>query len=134
MHQAPPALRGGARIFSSVRKTCILRKAWTMSMKIALVIGCFTALCCGQTNNSTQRIYVIGSTEKVTVRVSNQENLSGEFAVGSNGMISMPLIGGVKAEGLTRRQLQEAITERLKEYLREGEVDVRVVKSGKQQP
>ena len=62
------------------------------------------------------------------VKVWNQPQLSGAVDVRPDGMISMPLIGEVKADGLTAAQLKEAITERLTDFLNNPEVDVQVVK------
>ena len=45
-----------------------------------------------------------------------------------DGMISIPLVGEIKAEGLTAIQLKQAITERLGEVLTEPNVDVSVLK------
>src|ERR1700733_2264722 len=94
-----------------------------MSLKIVVVLACFAALSCAQSTpsqanqpalNSTPKPYIIGHRDVLSVKVSNNRNLTGEFDVRSDGMISMPLVGEVRAEGLTPMQLQEAITERLR--------------------
>jgi polysaccharide export outer membrane protein len=67
----------------------------------------------------------------LTIKIWNQPNLSGAVSVGPDGMLSMPLIGEVKAAGLTQKQLRDLITERLKECCvnnPEGEVDVAIGK------
>jgi len=43
-------------------------------------------------------------------------------------MISLPLVGQIKADGLTKEQLKEAIVGHLKEFLNSPEVDVQVLK------
>jgi polysaccharide export outer membrane protein len=64
----------------------------------------------------------------ISVKVWNNPNLSSPLDVGSDGMISLPLVGQVKADGLTKEQLKEALVGRLKEFLNSPEVDVQVLK------
>jgi polysaccharide export outer membrane protein len=72
--------------------------------------------------------YVIGPLDQLYVRVWNQGNLSGLVGVGPDGVMSMALIGELKADGLTVTQLKEAITARLNDFLNSPEVSVEVVK------
>jgi polysaccharide export outer membrane protein len=72
--------------------------------------------------------YRLGPTDKVRVMVYGEEQLTGEFTVGSNGAISFPLIGEVAAQGLTPRDLQGALEAKLGAgYLREPKVAVEVL-------
>ncbi len=72
--------------------------------------------------------YTLGSGDKVRVTVFGHEDLSGEFEVDGSGNISLPLIRNVKAEGLTVRQLEQSITERLSpDYLINPSVSVEVL-------
>jgi len=75
-----------------------------------------------------QKLYVIGPLGVLIIKVSNNANLSGPEDVRSDGMLSMPLIGEVKADGLTTRQLKDTLTERLGDFLHSPEVDVQVAK------
>jgi polysaccharide export outer membrane protein len=72
--------------------------------------------------------YVIGPLDLLMVKVWNNPNLSGMVAVAPDGMVSLPLIGEVKADGLTAAQLKETLTQRLGEYLNNPEVDATVAK------
>src|SRR5258708_3467107 len=74
----------------------------------------------------TQNPYIIGPLDVLVVKVWNNPNLSGPVDVQPDGMLSMPLIGEVKADGLTSRQLKETLTERLTAFLNSPEVDVQV--------
>ena len=61
------------------------------------------------------------------VIVFGQENLSNSFSVDSSGAIAMPLIGQVRAQGLTTSELAGAIEARLGQgYVREPRVSVEV--------
>lgn len=53
--------------------------------------------------------YLLGTGDKVRVTVYGEDDLSGEYAVDGNGMIAMPLIGDVRASGLSAPQLQAAV-------------------------
>lgn len=72
--------------------------------------------------------YTLGSGDKVRVTVFGHEDLSGEFEVDGSGNVSLPLIRNVKAEGLTVRQLEQSISERLSpDYLINPSVSVEVL-------
>jgi len=71
--------------------------------------------------------YLLASGDRVRVIVFGQESLSNSFAVDGAGNISMPLIGLVKAYGLTTADLGAAIAARLRDgYLRDPRVSVEV--------
>jgi polysaccharide export outer membrane protein len=53
--------------------------------------------------------YTLGSSDRLRVTVFGHNDLSGEFEVDGTGSISMPLIGQVKAQGLTTAQLEQSI-------------------------
>lgn len=79
--------------------------------------------------SSGHKPYVYGALDVVVVKVYNQANLSGAFAISSDGFISIPVVGELKAEGLTSRELSAELTQRLKECCinnPEGEVDVQL--------
>jgi protein involved in polysaccharide export with SLBB domain len=72
--------------------------------------------------------YTLGSGDKIRVTVFGHEDLSGEFEVDGSGNVSLPLIRNVKAEGLTVRQLEQSISERLSpDYLINPSVSVEVL-------
>src|SRR5580658_255934 len=62
----------------------------------------------------TKAPYVIGPLDVISIKVWNNPNLSSPLDVGPDGMISLPLVGQVKAEGLTKEQLKEMLAGRLK--------------------
>jgi polysaccharide biosynthesis/export protein len=72
--------------------------------------------------------YVIGSLDVLYIRVWNNPNLSGPVDVRPDGMMSLPLIGEVKADGLTPEQLKTTLKTRLNDFLNSPEVDVQVTK------
>lgn len=65
---------------------------------------------------ATDPEYMIGIEDVLEISVWKNPDLSKTVRVRPDGMISMPLIGDMKAAGLTPAQLRDRITERLKEY------------------
>jgi len=73
--------------------------------------------------------YIIGPNDVLEVKVWNQPQISGMVDVRMDGIISIPLAGELKADGLTAIQLKDVITKRLEEVaLTAPEVAVSVVR------
>ncbi len=71
--------------------------------------------------------YIIGPEDVLLIRVWAQAEFSGPVVVGPDGMISVQLIGDVKADGLTTGQLKAELEKRLAETaLKNPEVTVQV--------
>jgi polysaccharide export outer membrane protein len=71
--------------------------------------------------------YRLGAGDKLRVVVFGQEGLTNSYSVDANGSITMPLIGTVKARGMTSSELSEAISARLKKgFIREPHVAVEI--------
>ena len=70
--------------------------------------------------------YVIGPDDVLQVTVWKEQALSGTFPVRPDGMISMVLLGDVKAAGLTPTQLGENLTTQYKKYIQDPLVTVLV--------
>ena len=111
-----------------------------MLLKVAFALACSGAFCLAQeiilppadrpvSSVEPRAPYVIRPMDILSINVVNRRELSGMLDVHPNGMISMPLIGEVNAEGLTTAQLRDA--ERLKEFISAPMVSVQVVKSRK---
>jgi polysaccharide export outer membrane protein len=73
--------------------------------------------------------YTLDAGDRLTITVFGEKELSGPFQVSGQGDISMPLVGEVKAKGLTLRELQRAIETAYREgqYLRSPQVSAEVV-------
>lgn len=57
--------------------------------------------------------YTLGPGDKIRVTVYEHEDLSGTFTVDDAGRISLPLIRGITAKGLTLPELEQTITQQL---------------------
>ena len=62
----------------------------------------------GQVNN-----YVVGPQDVLTIALFDQQDLSGKYTVEADGTFTFPLIGRVKAGGLTLRSVEEALRKEL---------------------
>jgi len=68
--------------------------------------------------------YRIGPEDLLDISVWNNPPLNRTAPVRPDGMISLPLLNDVRAEGLTPMQLRDQITKRLTEYMPNPEVSV----------
>jgi polysaccharide export outer membrane protein len=68
--------------------------------------------------------YVIGASDVVIVSVLKEPTLSSSLLVRPDGMISMPLLGDVKASGKTPLQLADEVTAKLKKYIQDPNVTI----------
>ena len=74
------------------------------------------------------RIYRLGIGDKVKVTVFGETDLSGQYEVGANGQLSLPLIGEIAAKGLGIGDLREAVIARLRQgYLKDPKVSVEIL-------
>lgn len=71
--------------------------------------------------------YVLGPSDRVRLKVYGEQDITGEYEVDTNGYISVPLAGRVKAAGLTTRQLERSVASALsKGLLRDPRVNAEV--------
>lgn len=92
-------------------------------MRILLASGIVAAMlsgCAGpedlpalEQNSASAESYRLDTGDQLRVTVFNQEQLTGEYKVGADGTISMPLIGEVSARGQTSGELEQALARRL---------------------
>ncbi len=71
--------------------------------------------------------YVLGTGDKLKLTVFDETDLSGDYTVDGTGLVRLPLIGQVRAAGLTASQLEGAIGSALAQgYLKSPRVSVAV--------
>lgn len=77
---------------------------------------------------ATPNDYRLGIADQVRVSVYNEPDLSGQFAVNANGMLSLPLIGDVSVAGRTAGEVGREVERRLADgYLRDPHVSLEVL-------
>lgn len=76
------------------------------------------------TTAQEQAEYLIGPEDALNIVVWNNAALSSVVQVRPDGMISLPLVNDVQAEGLTPMELRDILKKKLAEYLPSPEVSV----------
>lgn len=79
-------------------------------------------------NTAPELDYSLGPGDKVSIKVLGSEEITGNYTVGDDGTISIPLIGAVRAEGLSRAELEQEITRNLAEgYITNPKVSIAIL-------
>jgi polysaccharide export outer membrane protein len=79
------------------------------------------------TAGSEEDQYLLGPDDKVMITVHNHPELTSHLTISREGTLTVPLLGDVKADGYTPRQLSIRLSELLgRSYLVDPQVDVEV--------
>lgn len=74
--------------------------------------------------------YILGSEDKIKITVFGEKDLSGDYKLGGDGAIAMPLIGVINLQGLSLRQAESEIETKLQDgYLKTPSVSIEVAES-----
>jgi polysaccharide export outer membrane protein len=77
--------------------------------------------------DETAATYVLGPQDQLTIWALDAEELSGKtFSIDASGYVNAPLIGRVKATGMTVQQFEAELSRQLKTYYKEPQVTVSV--------
>ena len=92
-----------------------MRMSCFAALAVALLTGCsgLEDLPPLDQSSTLQESYRLDTGDELRISVFNQDQLTGNYKVGANGAISMPLIGEVAARGLTTGELEKALVNRL---------------------
>jgi polysaccharide biosynthesis/export protein len=72
--------------------------------------------------------YILGPDDQIVLHAMESPEISDKpLLIGMNGNITLPLVGRVKAGGLTVEQLEAELDARLKKYVKDPQVAIRVV-------
>lgn len=77
--------------------------------------------------------YKIGAADVLNVHVWNEAEFSGPVMVHEDGMITLPLVGDLKAGQMTPSEVEKEITEALSKYVKKALVTVTVQQVGSKQ-
>lgn len=84
-------------------------------------------------DNAPAPAYVLGAGDVITIRALDADEISDKpIRLAANGFITLPLVGRVRASGLTTEQLEALLAIRLKPLIRNPEVSVSVVEQRSQ--
>jgi polysaccharide biosynthesis/export protein len=79
------------------------------------------------TTTETVSGYVLGPDDEIMIRAMDAPGIPDKpVLIGTNGNITLPMIGRVKAGGLTVEQLEAELTTRFKEFIQEPQISVTV--------
>lgn len=106
-------------------------KAIAVAILLALVAlgsAIFATSPASAQSSATNLTYRLGAGDKVKVTVYGQADLSGEFVIDGSGTLQLPLVGQVKAAGLTVREFETQVAAALRDgqYLKDPRVSVEV--------
>jgi polysaccharide export outer membrane protein len=103
------------------------RAVATALLVAVLVTGCAQPRYSPLFSDNLNAPYVLNSGDKMRILVYGQETLSNIYSVDGAGTISMPLVGSVKAAGLTTAALERDIAARLRNgFIREPNVSIEI--------
>ena len=93
-----------------------MRAAWTGPLCAVLLsmCGCAPGRDLPELPPLTTQTYNLGAGDQIRIITFGDEQLTGEFHVDDQGNIAVPLLGSVKASGLSPTQLGDRITDGLK--------------------
>jgi polysaccharide biosynthesis/export protein len=96
---------------------------WSARLLLTLTVIAVARLSAAQSAGD----YVIGPQDVLTIQVFDQADLGGKYSVEADGTFSFPLIGRVKAGGLTLRAFETELKTRLADgYFRNPQVTVAI--------
>lgn len=70
--------------------------------------------------------YHVGAADLISIQVYKNADISGDYSVGPDGTISLPLVGSLEASGLSEKELADRVRERLTDFLVDPQVSVTV--------
>lgn len=110
-----------------------------LKLLVALLFGLLVSACAGShelvthtgprygVQQADMEEYRLSAGDKVRLTVYNEAAFSGEFAVSTNGQLSLPLIGDISAENRTVTEITADIQHKLADgYLRDPKVNVEI--------
>jgi polysaccharide biosynthesis/export protein len=96
-------------------------------MKRLFALTLLIALVAGRPALAQQPDYIVGSQDILTITVYDQPDMSGKFKVEADGMFSFPLVGRIKAAGITLHGIENDLKAKLSDgYLKNPQVTVAV--------
>jgi polysaccharide export outer membrane protein len=82
---------------------------------LAFAILVFVGVALGAEQTQQPTNYVVGAQDILMITMFDQEDMTGKYPVDSDGTFTFPLVGRVKAGGLTLRELEAELKRLLKE-------------------
>jgi polysaccharide biosynthesis/export protein len=94
-------------------------------MRLLICLLTSSALTFAQT---TAEPYVLGSEDQISIRALHAVELGEKpYLINASGLITVPMLGSVKAAGLSVEQLEKLLSQKLGEYLTDPQVVVTII-------
>lgn len=107
---------------SSLKKfPCLLTLIFLVFQPISFSFALETS---SQLQNDTPAPFILGSGDVLKIFVWNHKSLSFNLPINPNGKINFPLIGEIKAAGLTEAELENKIAKDLQSHIKKPQVSV----------
>jgi|WetSurMetagenome_2_1015567.scaffolds.fasta_scaffold00012_114 polysaccharide biosynthesis/export protein len=92
--------------------------------RLLFVIMLISCISLGTTTTASGESYVIGPEDMLQINVWGNQELSAHIPVRPDGMISAPLVGDVKADGLTPAELKAQLEKQYSKFIKSPIVSV----------
>ncbi|MGE0665626.1 MAG: polysaccharide biosynthesis/export family protein [Sphingomonadales bacterium] len=103
-----------------------LRGLWLIAAALAFAFAAFTQP--AGADSADRQHYRLGPGDQIRLTVFGESDLSGQFKVGDDGTVALPLIGQIPAQGRSPAELEKAIADKLQpDYVRDPNVSVEVM-------
>ncbi len=70
--------------------------------------------------------YILGPSDKISINLTDTDDLDGIYLVNQKGMIDLPFIGNIKVSGLSINDAQNILTKVIKEFYKNPELQFNV--------
>src|SRR5580698_1702712 len=108
----------------------ILKTLAALSVMLALTVVCVKAQQPTSSLTETESGYVLGPDDEIVIRGIEAPQIPDKadspVLIGTNGDITLPLIGRVKAGGMTVEQLEGELAARFKQFIKDPQISVTV--------
>src|SRR5687767_7992100 len=86
---------------------------------VLTIIATLSSAAGAQDRQEERATYVLGVNDQLTIMALDADEISGKsYRVGSEGEITVPMIGRFKVAGMTAEQLESALASALERYIR----------------
>jgi polysaccharide export outer membrane protein len=89
-----------------------------------LLVGCAPGSYLAPITDYTVQPYRLGSGDQIRFITFGEDQLTGDFRVDDQGQLALPLLGNVKAAGLTTQKFDQSITDKLRSQNLLGDASV----------
>ena len=96
-------------------------------MTLLLIPLLLSACLCAAQPADTTPGYILGPDDQIVIRALDADEISDKpVLIDTSGYVSLPLLGRIRAAGLTVEQLEAELAERLKKYVQQPQVAITV--------